>query len=93
MARPKPRIICSHQDGDIQVEVCSADAVYAVLYRGQPIALRKHNPDLKYLGFKYGKSMFPHPGHAFLLARKLNLAHDTTDFTVAIMTVGRTISE
>lgn len=93
MARPKPTVICSHEDGDILLEVCSADAVYAVLYRGQPIGLRKQNQELKYLGYKYAKTMFPNPGHAFVLARKLNYAHNTTDFTVAIMTVGRTISE
>jgi hypothetical protein len=92
MARPKPRIICSHTDDTTVTEVCSADAVYAVLYQGEPIKLRRHNPDLMYLGFKYGKTMFPEPGHAFLLARKLNAAYNTQDFTVAIMTVGRTIS-
>ena len=93
MARPKPNIICSQQDDNILLEVCEADAVYAVLYRGQPIGLRKQNQELKYLGYKYAKTMFPNPGHAFVLARKLNAAYNTTDFTVAIMTVGRTISQ
>jgi hypothetical protein len=46
-----------------------------------------------YLGFKYGKTMFPEPGHAFVLARKLNAAYTTQDFTVAVMMVGRTISQ
>jgi hypothetical protein len=93
MARPQPTIICSHQDGDILTEVCSADAVYAVLYRGEPIALRKHHPDIKYMGYKYAKTMFPSPGHAFGLAKRLNEAHNTADFTVAIMGIVRTISQ
>lgn len=93
MARPQPTVICSHEDGDIVTEVCAADAVYAVLYCGQPIGLRKHHPDIKYMGYKYAKTMFPNPGHAFGLAKKLNQAHMTTDFTVAVMTMSRTIQE
>ena len=93
MARPQPTIICSHEDDGIRTEVCAADAVYAVLYRGQPIGLRKHHPDVKYLGYKYAKTMFPNSGHAFALAKRLNLAHDTTDFTVAIMGISKIISE
>ena len=91
MARPK--LICSHEDGETILEVCEADAVYAVLYRGQPIAIRRHNPNLKYLGYKYAKSMFPSSGHAFGLAKRLNEAHNTTDFTVAIMGISKTISQ
>jgi hypothetical protein len=93
MARPQPTVICSHQDGDIVTEVCAADAVYAVLYRGQPIGLRKHHPDIKYMGYKYAKTMFPNPGHAFGLADRLNYAHNTQDFTVAVMGISRTISQ
>lgn len=91
MSRPKPTLICSHRTGDIAYEVCEADAVYAVLYQGRPIKIRTHSPDVKYLGYKYGKSMFPEPGHAIRLARKLNAAHNTTDFTVVIMQTGRSI--
>jgi hypothetical protein len=73
--------------------VCAADAVYAVLYRGRPIAIRKHNPDINYMGYKYAKSMFPNSGHAFALANRLNEAHMTTDFTVAIMGTSKTITQ
>lgn len=92
MSRPKPTLICSHIEGNIEYEICAADAVYAVLYQGRPIKLRKHNPDVKYLGYKYGKSMFPEAGHALRLARKLNAAHNTTDFSVGVMTVGRLLN-
>ena len=91
MARTKPTLICSHRTGDTQYEVCEADAVYAVLYQGRPIKVRTCNPDIKYLGYKYGKSMFPESGHAINLAQKLNAIHNTEDFTVAVMTQGRTI--
>jgi hypothetical protein len=93
MARPQPTVICSNDDDGIISEICEADAVYAVLYQGQPIKLRRHNSELMYLGYKYSKTMFPEPGHAFVLARKLNAIHNTDDFTVAVMTVGRTISQ
>jgi hypothetical protein len=77
--------------GDRVYEICEADAVYAVLYQGRPIKLRTHNPDVKYQGYKYGKSMFPESGHAINLAQRLNSAGNTTDFTVAVMTVGKAV--
>jgi len=89
MARPQPTHICSHNEGDWNIEVCEADAVYAVLYRGRPIKLRKANPNCRYLGVKYMKSMFPEPGHAVRLANRLNRAHNTDAFTVGIMEIKR----
>ena len=91
MARPQPTIICTHADGDRVFEVCEADAVFAVLYNGEPIKVRTHNPDLGYQGYKYGKSMFPEAGHAIRLARKLNEIHTTDAFTVGIMAVKRVL--
>lgn len=92
MARSNPRIICSHPDGASTVEVCAAESVYAVLYQGQPIKLRKNNPQLGYQGYKYGRSMFAEAGHAVRLARQLNRIYSTRDFAVAVMTVRRTIN-
>lgn len=91
MSRPQPTIICSMPDANRVVEVCEADAVYAVLFEGRPIKLRSHCPTARYQGYKYGKSMFPEPGHAVNLAQKLNQKHNTDAFTVAVMTIGRTI--
>jgi len=91
MSRPQPTHICSHSDNNLVIEVCAADAVYAVLYQGHPIKLRKHNPEKPYQGIKYSKTAFPEPGHAIRLARKLNDTYLTTEFTVAVMTVGRII--
>lgn len=86
MSRTKPTVICSHVEEQWRVEICEADAVYAVLYQGRPIKLRKYNDAVKYQGFKYGKSMFPEPGHAIRLARKLNEVYNTQDFQVVQMT-------
>jgi len=72
-------------------EVCDADAVYAVLYRGRAIKVRKSNPDVAYLGYKYGKTTFPEAGHAIRLAAKLNAAHNTEDFSVAVLSVQRVV--
>lgn len=91
MARPHPAHICSHMSGDLIVEVCEADAVYAVVYGGRPIKLRRHNPEKVWQGIKYGKTSFPQPGHAIRLARHLNEVHDTDAFSVVVMSAGRTI--
>jgi hypothetical protein len=92
MSRPQPTLIASHQEGDTVVEVCEATAVYAVLFQGRPIKLRTHKPELRYQGYKYSKASFPEPGHAIRLARRLNLAYCTDEFTVSAMTLGREIS-
>jgi hypothetical protein len=85
MSRPQPTLIFSHAQGDRMIEVCEADAVYAVLFEGRPVKLRSINPAALYQGYKYGKSMFPEPGHAIALARRLNQAHNTDAFTVGVM--------
>lgn len=89
MSRPKPTIIMSHTVESVVTEVCSADAVYAVLYQGEPVKIRTHNPDMQHLGYKYAKSMFPESGHAIRLANKLNEIYQTDAFTVSVMTQGR----
>lgn len=91
MSRPQPTHVCSHIENDLVIEVCAADAVYAVLFQGRPIKIRRHKPNVRYQSYKYGKTMFPESGHAIALARRLNQTHDTTDFTVAIMSVNKTI--
>lgn len=91
MARPGPTIICEHTELDWTVQVCTADAIYAVLYQGEPIKLRKFNSQVKYLGYKYSKTSFPEPGHALRLARELNGVYNTQDFTVGILSVVRNV--
>lgn len=89
MSRTPPTLIVSHAQGDRVVEICEADAVYAVLYQGKPIKVRTHNPAVRYMGYKYTKTMFPEAGHAVRLANRLNLAHSTDEFTVGIMETRR----
>ena len=95
MARPQPTVLLSDFDGEGRgLEVCAADAVYAVCYQGYPISVRKHqNIEIGYPGPKYQKTSFANPGHAFNLAEKLNHRFKTQDFTVVMMTTGRTVKE
>ena len=96
MSRPKPTVILQdldHESGRV-VWVCEADAIYAVCYQGRPIMVKTQaNIDVNYPGPKYVKTSFPSAAHAFNLAERLNKRFNTQDFTVSIMTVGRTIKE
>lgn len=95
MSRPLPTIILSEFDNEGRgIEVCEADAVYAVCYQSKPINIRTHqNIEIGYPGPKYKKTNFANPGHAFNLAEELNHRFSTGDFTVVMMTTGRTIKE
>jgi hypothetical protein len=95
MSRPKPRVIFQHIDDDMRAyQVCEADAIYAVCYKGAPVKVKTWtNIEIDYPGPKYAKTSFPTSGHAFNLAEKLNQKFNTTDFSVVIMAVGRTLTE
>jgi hypothetical protein len=95
MSRPKPRVLLEHVDDNMRAyQVCEADAIYAVCYKGRPVKIKTQaNIEVDYPGPKYAKTSFPTPGHAFNLAERLNLRFDTTDFTVVMLNEGRTISE
>ena len=95
MSRPKPRVLLEHVDNNMRAyQVCEADAIYAVCYKGAPIKVKTYaNIELPYPGPKYAKTAFPTSGHAFNLANRLNKKFTTSDFSVVMMTVGRTISE
>jgi len=95
MSRPKPRVLLEHVDDNMRsYQVCEADAIYAVCYKGRPIKIKTQaNIEIEYPGPKYAKTSFPTPGHAFNLAERLNLKFDTSDFTVVMLNAGRTVSE
>ena len=95
MSKPKPRVLLESIDDNMRaLQVCEADAIYAVCYKGRPIKVKTHaNIELPYPGAKYAKTAFPTSGHAFNLADRLNQKFATADFSVVMMTVGRTISE
>ena len=95
MSRPKPTVLVQDIADDMRAyQVCEADAIYAVCHKGAPIKIKTWaNIEHNYPGPKYAKTSFPTAGHAFNLCERLNQRFDTTDFTVVIMTVGRTITE
>jgi hypothetical protein len=95
MSRPRPTVILGNVDDNNRATwVCEADAVYAVCYQNRPIMVKTQaDINSNYPGPKYAKTMYPSAGHAFNLADRLNQKFDTDDFTVVIMTVGRTIKE
>jgi hypothetical protein len=95
MSRPKPRVLLeSVDDNGRALQVCDADAVYAVCYQGMPIMLKTYaDINSNYIGPKYNKTSFPNAAHAFNLATRLNERFGTDHFTVAIMDVKRIISE
>jgi hypothetical protein len=95
MSKPKPRILLESVDDHMRsYQVCEADALFAVCYKGRPIKIKTQtNIEIDYPGPKYAKTAFPTSGHAFNLCERLNQRFNTTDFSVVIMTVGRTISE
>ena len=75
------------------LQVCEADAIFAVFYRGKPINLKtQSNIEIDYPGPKYAKSSFANSAHAFNLAEKLNKKFDCEDFSVVMLTTGRTLS-
>jgi len=95
VSRPKPTVLLETINADMRsYQVCEADAIYAVCYQGRPIKIKTNaNIETNYPGPKYTKTSFPTAGHAFNLADRLNLRFATTDFSVVMMTVGRTITE
>ena len=95
MSRPKPTVLLEHIGEDMSsYQVCEADAIFAVCYQGRPIKIKTQaNIEIDYPGPKYAKTSYPTPAHAFNLAERLNQKFETTDFSVVMMTVGRTISE
>ena len=95
MSPPKPRVLLEHISDNMRAtHVCVADAIFAVCYKGAPIKVKTQvNIELDYPPPKYCKTSFPSSGHAFNLADKLNQRFNTTDFSVVIMQVGRTITE
>lgn len=98
MSRPKPKIIMSSPRPwttieDDELQVCAADQLYVVCYRGEPIMIRQGPAENRYPGYKYKRSAWPNPGHAHNQAQQLNEMFGTTDFGVWIMRPHREIKE
>lgn len=95
MSRPKPTVLLEaiNKHSYKAEQVLSADAIYSVFYRSEPINLRTLNTLVSYPGPKYKKVSFSNPGHAFNLAERLNKIFSTTEFVVVRLTRGDVVTE
>lgn len=93
MSRPKPEILIESVDKKTYVseQILSSQGIWAVYYNGKPINLRNQNLLINYPGPRYKKTAFANPGHAINLAKKLNLQHKTSKFTVVLLDQGEQI--
>jgi len=83
MSRPSAKILLSTQFSDhLSLEVLAATALYAVLYKSQPINLKQKYWNASGELIKYPKTAFPNQAPANNLAAKLNKEFFTEDFTV-----------
>jgi len=95
MSRPGPKVLLEFVNDEMRaIQVCEADAIFAVFYKGAPIKVRTFmNIEVQYPGPKYAKASFPEAGHAFNLAEKLNKQFNTTEFSVVMLNSGRVVQE
>jgi hypothetical protein len=93
MSRPKPTVLLEHVDKKTykSEQVLAAEAIWAVFYDGQPFNLKSANMLTNYPGPKYKKVSFSNPGHAINLAKKLNEMFNCDNFSVVMLTQGKTI--
>lgn len=95
MSRPKPKIILEHTNNKTYKteQVLEADAIWAVFFQGRPFNLKSSNSLTNYPGPKYKKVSFSNPGHAFNLAKKLNVMFKSNDFAVYQLSSGKLVVE
>ena len=83
MARPKAKVLLNQQtDSSPQFEVLAASAMYVVVYKNQPINVKKRYWTVRGETNKYHKVAFPSPAPARNLADKLNKSFNCEDFSV-----------
>lgn len=95
MSRPKPKILLEHVNKKTyKVEqILDSEAIWAVFFQNRPFNLKSSNMLTSYPGPKYKKTSFSNPGHAYNLAKKLNLMFDTDEFVVYQLTTGEIVTE
>jgi hypothetical protein len=85
MSRPQRPILLQQTLGNTwkELTLIESEGYWAVVYQDQPFTLRTEQIDVAVNNArKYPKTVFPNPGHAHNLARKLNRWFDTELFTV-----------
>ncbi len=95
MSRPKPKVLCEFVDRKTfkSEQVLEAEAIWAVFYNSKPFNLKSANSITSYPGPKYKKTSFSNPGHAFNLAKKLNIMFKTDEFSVHKLTEGEQLDD
>jgi hypothetical protein len=95
MSRPKPNVLLEFTDKNTykSEQVLASEGIWAVYYQNKPINLKSFNSLVGYPGPKYKKVSFSNQGHAINLAKKLNRLFKTKDFSVVLLSFGKTIYE
>tara|TARA_B110000211_G_C14037263_1_gene535177 strand:+ start:566 stop:874 length:309 start_codon:yes stop_codon:yes gene_type:complete len=93
MSRPKPNVLLEKVDKITYKadQVLASDGIWSVFFKEKPINLKSHNILTSYPGPKYKKVSFSNPGHAINLCKKLNIKFQTQEFTVVILSSGKTV--
>jgi hypothetical protein len=66
-----------------QLTIVESQGLWAVMYQDEPFGFRTEQTGVTELpDRKYPKTVYPNPGHAHNLARKLNRWFETDVFTV-----------
>jgi hypothetical protein len=83
MARPSAELIDRiNVDDFLTIEILTAPGLWAVLYKAQPINLKKLRLNVAGEDFKYMRTTYVSPSPANNLAKKLNGYFMCNDFTV-----------
>ena len=80
MSKNEKNVILEHRFEDKKVDkVMQAEAIYAVHYKGEPINVKTIYPASCP---KYKKVNYSAPGHAVMMAERLNKLFNTDEFEV-----------
>jgi hypothetical protein len=82
MARPQPTILDMTYDGDTTINIIACDAMYALIYQGRRVSIRKTTRAMDKVIHKYSKTQWPNKKTAERIAKKLNTQFMTTDFDI-----------
>ena len=82
MVRPKAPVLLQQTDGDAEVEIMMAYAVWIVVYQNAAISATRRTWAGKGQVIKYLRTNFSNRAHAYRLADRLNKMFDTEDFSV-----------
>lgn len=91
MSRPKPKVLLEIVDKKNYKtqQILESSAIWAVFYKDKPINFKVFSLLGNGLSPKYKKISFSNPGHAHNLAKKLNKAFKSEDFSVYELSIGK----